>query len=1034
MRVPAWSSAVWRVAAAVGLLLAPTGLVAQGIVGSLAGRVTDTNGRPVADAQVAVLALRLAVRSDARGGYVLPDIPVGTYVVRVEYPDRSTLDVSDVRVHADLTGLVDFRLESGTGGPRVVAVRGPDEMVDPASRVTLSADMLRALPVDDIRSALRTEVGVVETDAGDGPIVRAGRSGEAPVFLDDVPLRIASGRAFAFGPGTNAIEEVTIFDGPLAAPFGNAQSGVINLVTRSGGPAWRGGLTGATDGMFGSGTRLGFNRFQAFASGSPFARLSLFAAATLQGENAVPRGAGTADVQAFVPAGVDTIVTDVTPEGTQEVTIPKFVQYSGDCASADNFDTACHGRRFPDDWRTAFTLSGRAEWRYGSGSRLGLTAFHDLSQGQTFPGPFTFDREAYTGTRRTGTALVLNWEHRLPRSVTLHVALSRQLDRLTSGVLDVGWSATHQSPAGGIVLDPMQFVVDFDHFSADTGAGAVTRLQSDADWDRLVTNVMTNTGTRLPYRDRNVLRVAQGYRMNPWAVSTGLPTQGMETGYPVTTLANRRYWIARGYAAWQPSAHHRVRGGAELETSRINFFNGELVNQSDMSVYAEAPRQAGMFADYRFTDGSVLLDAGLRWDRFDPNTSFPVVPGRIFTNPGFDPADPLNPADSVFAPAPARSIISPRLRAAYAGIPGVGVRFGVSRQAQPPATSTLYGGKNRDFAFASIASGFATDVESPRSWVIELGVRGAVGSHLLLDVVGYLKTRDDEVGFRIRNYFDPATQKDMNLLVATNFDTASVRGIDVGLTGRAGSWLDARIGYSYQDADRLFDPDPVRKHTVAGRLGLRAPDDAGGGWLAALVRGAELWAQFRVASGLPYTKLVNAGLGTISPDISGSQSEPIGASRTPAIKELDLRVSKQMRVAGLSWSVFGDFRNLFGFTNTPRVFAETGTTTNDLHRAVFESGETARLLAEAGANLTTVTKNGETLSAVDLRSDCATWAGGPVNCVLLRGAEARWGDGDGLYDEVEQRTAFDALYNLFFGPWYFRGQPRHIRLGVEIRF
>ncbi len=387
---------VMRGAVVAAFLMFPITLEGQGIVGALAGRVTDEGGRPVAGVAIAVPALGFSVRSDARGSYVLPDLPVGTHDVRVEAPGGLALDVAEVRVHADLATRLDFRIEAG--GSRIVAVPGRSELLDPTSRVTLTGEALRALPVDDIRGALRTAVGVVETDDGDGPIVRAGRSGEAPVYLDGVPFRIAPGRAFGFGPGTNALEEVILFNGPLSAPFGNAQSGVINLVSRSGGSRWHAGFTGATDAMFGSGTSIGFNRFEAFGGGSPFGRLRVFASATLQGESAVPQGAGTADVRAYVPGGVDTTVTEVTPDGTQQVTIPKFIQYSGDCASTDNFDTACHGRRFPDDWSTALTLSGRADWRYGAGSRVGLTVFHDLSQGQTWPGA----RSRSTGRRTPG--------------------------------------------------------------------------------------------------------------------------------------------------------------------------------------------------------------------------------------------------------------------------------------------------------------------------------------------------------------------------------------------------------------------------------------------------------------------------------------------------------------------------------------------------------------------------------------------------------------------------------------------------------
>jgi hypothetical protein len=1035
MQPRAWSSAMRVGAVAVGLLVLPITLAAQGIVGALVGHVTDQDGRPVAGVRVSVAALHLEAQTDVRGDYYLADLPLGTQLVGVVYSEGVGLAVA-VQVHAGASGRLDFRLESRPGGGvRTVAVRGPDGMLDPTSRATLSGDVLRALPVDDIRDALRTEAGVVETDAAAGPVVRGGRAGEVVVFLDDVPFRIAAGRAFALGLGTNALAEATLDEGPLAAPYGNTQAGVLNLVTRStGGSRVSAGFTGATDGMFGDGTRIGFNRLQAFVGGSPLGGVSVFAAATLQGENALPRGAGTADAQAFVPGGVDTTVTEVLPGATRQVPIPAFVQYTGACDPAENFSAACQGRRFPDDWNTAFTMSGRAEWRYAGGSRIGFTYFHDFAQGQTWPGALTFDGAAYTGTRRSGTALVLNWQQRLSGPLTLHAAVSRQSDEVATGVLDPTWAATHRSPGSGIVLSPLELVVDFDHFSSDTGAGAVTQLASDADWERLVTNVITNDGTRLPFLDRSDLRAGQPYRMNPWAVASGVPTQGLETGVPVTTLARRRFWLTRGYAVWHLAARHRLRGGVEIQTSRVDSLNGLLVSQLDMDVYSEAPRQTAVFADYRLTVGSVVMDAGLRWDRFDPNTSFPVVPGRIFTNPNFDPANPTNPADSVYAPARARSLVSPRFRVAYAGIPGTGLRLGIARQDQPPSAATIYSGKNRDLAFASTSAGFGADVELPRSWVVEAGVRRNLGAHVVADVAGYVKTREVDIVSGFRRYTDPLTLGMITLAVPTNIDASWVKGLDASVTARAGAWLDARIGYSLQDWDPFEWQAPSRQHTVASRIGLRGPARApNSGWLARLVEGGELWIQGRVASGLPYLQSSYIGLGQIAPNVTGGIVEPVLQARTPAIKELDLRIAKRIEVAGLSWSVFGDFRNLLGLHNTPRVFAETGDITNDLYRARFSAPERARLAADAGGRWTTITKSGETLTAVDLRSDCNTWSTGPVDCVLLRRAEARWGDGDGLYDEREQQTALDALYDMLFGPWYFRGPPRHIRLGVEIK-
>ena len=75
--------------------------------------------------------------------------------------------------------------------------------------------------------------------------------------------------------------------------------------------------------------------------------------------------------------------------------------------------------------------------------------------------------------------------------------------------------------------------------------------------------------------------------------------------------------------------------------------------------------------------------------------------------------------------------------------------------------------------------------------------------------------------------------------------------------------------------------------------------------------------------------------------------------------------------------------------------------------------------------------------AIDLRPSCGTWTGstpGPVNCAALRQVEARYGDGDGVYTLDEQTTALNAFYDRFNGPQGFYDQPRHIRLGLELKF
>ncbi|MGH7754313.1 MAG: hypothetical protein ACREN5_16020, partial [Gemmatimonadales bacterium] len=162
----------------------------------------------------------------------------------------------------------------------------------------------------------------------------------------------------------------------------------------------------------------------------------------------------------------------------------------------------------------------------------------------------------------------------------------------------------------------------------------------------------------------------------------------------------------------------------------------------------------------------------------------------------------------------------------------------------------------------------------------------------------------------------------------------------------------------------------------------------------ALISGLHAQLVLRAVSGAAYTRLVNNGAGVIAPGPGfGFAVEPLFASRLPWNKYLDLRVEKRFALARYQWSAFLDVRNLFGWRNLERLFAETSDVTNLEHRQASLASEVAQLQNEAiGAGA---------MVGNDVRvNNCSTWQSA-VNCVLLGRAEARFGNGDGLYTQAE---------------------------------
>jgi len=116
---------------------------------------------------------------------------------------------------------------------------------------------------------------------------------------------------------------------------------------------------------------------------------------------------------------------------------------------------------------------------------------------------------------------------------------------------------------------------------------------------------------------------------------------------------------------------------------------------------------------------------------------------------------------------------------------------------------------------------------------------------------------------------------------------------------------------------------------------------------------------------------------------------------------------------------------------------------NSLFQTKQISPEISTLQSDAGALWVTkqVVVNGvtQTETGVDL-SDCSLYAYGAggtrgvPDCLLLRQAEARWGNGDNFFSLNEINNAYNAWYDRGQGAYTFYGNGFNVRLGFEFNF
>ena len=221
--------------------------VRAGVYGKISGTIRNITGSgPLAGATVRVLGTSLVTQADEDGEYFIINVPVGKYDLAVSHVGFAGVIKKEVRILVDLTTPVDFDLTLAPVELKkqtIVSASAPVIQRDQtASKVIFTSDRLRNLPsIVSVQSILSNYPGVV-VDKSDTLHVRGSRSGQVSYYLDGFSIMdpFVSDAGMRIMPG--ALEELSLTSGGFAAEYGEAQSGVVNAVTREGGATYKGGM------------------------------------------------------------------------------------------------------------------------------------------------------------------------------------------------------------------------------------------------------------------------------------------------------------------------------------------------------------------------------------------------------------------------------------------------------------------------------------------------------------------------------------------------------------------------------------------------------------------------------------------------------------------------------------------------------------------------------------------------------------------------------------------------------------------------
>lgn len=205
----------------------------SGVNGSLEGKISDAASKEyLISVTVQIVGTTMGTVSNIDGYYRINNIRAGVYDVKYTILGYKTVIMKSVTIYADLRTRMDVQLEQSTVELNAVEIISQKPLIQkdqPSTAFSIGEIKLEKLPVTTFQEILSLQPGV--TLEGN---VRGGKTNEVIYLVDGVPVQ----DYVAGGLGTelpkSSIGGMTIYTGGFEAEYGNAMSGVINVITKGG--------------------------------------------------------------------------------------------------------------------------------------------------------------------------------------------------------------------------------------------------------------------------------------------------------------------------------------------------------------------------------------------------------------------------------------------------------------------------------------------------------------------------------------------------------------------------------------------------------------------------------------------------------------------------------------------------------------------------------------------------------------------------------------------------------------------------------
>ncbi len=855
--------------------------------GKIAGVVVDAQSKePLIGANVIVEGTSLGAATDLDGNYVILRVPSGKYDVSVVYIGYQKFTYRDVEVLTDLTTKLNFEIKPEVyEGEEIVVVAEKQVIRKDLTSVEarIQAEDIERMPVQDLGDLLNMQAGITR-DAGGGIHIRGGRSSEVSYMVNGISITDDFSRSQALQIENESIQELQVISGTFNAEYGNAMSGIINVVTKTGTnkftgdfEVWTGDYVSNRDGIFWNIDDNNLNdiyNFQGSVSGPIFTnKLTFFATARrwytdgwIYGPNAY------------------------RPQGRTEIV-------NGDTVSAPG-DSSAVAMNFRDRWSGQASL----EWQIATPLKFRIDALGSFEERKNYNHFFRLNPKGYRGDAETGFSIISKLTHQLGK-VTFHeVTAAYKYNDLISKLYDRFDDPRYVHP-DSLNTGAQQFA------KAGTDLG---RFKRDSQ-SRILKYELTSQVTR-----RHQFKTGIEFQFDRvFYNDIGLVPKEDSTGQQITPFEPHIDDIST-------FTHNRY--------SREPFKFAAYVQ--DKIEYESLIINVGLRYDYFDANGQVPRDPE------DPNIYNPFKGENIYRDTNGDgqiSIDERKPENEMTVAereafwhkeTSVKTQLSPRLGVAYPITERGVIHFSYGIFQQLPEYSRLYTGDQIKLAKSTGTYGpyGNPDLKPQRTTMYELGLQQQFTDNLAIDVTGYYRD--------IRNWISvsPPTQTTLSgvsYVKYNNRDFANVRGITFALDRRFANNFAFKIDYTFQIAEGTnSNPEEEFFAQQGGAEPTKALTpldwDQRHALNANLFVGAQTWGASvitRFNSGQPYTPVSVTATRTGQSILAGT---PDNSRTKPNRFTVDFNAYKNFSFNRFEFQLFLKIFNMFDADNPTGVFGDTG--------------------------------------------------------------------------------------------------------------